>query len=265
MIQAYNFLASWQLFPEKGMYEYGERPKSGIYQLDAAAEQHCLMVRKNWVSLENTAFHTQYTVVADSQEHVLEYNEIADTVTCCFIDHLRFHITFYKDRNTQLYVLNELMPNGQLKLTQKKYTEDGNVFTNIEYYYKQMSVLPYATTASGAVIKPTEEGAIRHTALAAMEEQTNMQLAQIRKQIELLALQAQEIQARKELSMIIYEAKISFQPVIGKLYYLYEKQDNSYLLSMISSKEWGGGAGPYKKFIAGVRLLADHTWIEVKP
>ena len=35
MVQAYNFLAAWQLFPEKGNYEYGERPKSGIYKIEA--------------------------------------------------------------------------------------------------------------------------------------------------------------------------------------------------------------------------------------
>jgi hypothetical protein len=89
------------------------------------------------------------------------------------------------------------MPNGYLKLTQKGLKPDQTPYTNIEIYHKQMSVLPYSSSVSGAVIKPTEEGVIRHKALTAMEEQTNMQLEQIRKQIELLALQAQEIQMRK--------------------------------------------------------------------
>ncbi len=35
MVQAYNFLAAWQLFPEKGIYEQGERPKSGIYKIES--------------------------------------------------------------------------------------------------------------------------------------------------------------------------------------------------------------------------------------
>jgi hypothetical protein len=33
MITAYNFIGSWQLFPEKGTYELGNRPKSGIYKI----------------------------------------------------------------------------------------------------------------------------------------------------------------------------------------------------------------------------------------
>ena len=95
-----------------------------------------------------------------------------------------------------------------------------------------------------------------------MEEQTNMQLEQIRKQIELLALQAHEIQKRKELSMMIYNARLSFKPNIGQVYYLYEKNDGNSMLSLVSPKEWGQN-GPFKKFIAAVQLLADHTWKEL--
>jgi hypothetical protein len=95
-----------------------------------------------------------------------------------------------------------------------------------------------------------------------MEEQTNMHLDQIRKQIELLALQAQEIQKRKDLSMMIYEAKLSFKPNIGQVYYLYEKKDDTHMLSLVSPKEWGT-TGPFKKFVAAVQLLADHTWKEL--
>ena len=106
----------------------------------------------------------------------------------------------------------------------------------------------------------TKEGVIKHKALSAMEDQTNMQLNQIKEQIELLARQAQEIRKRKELSMMIYEAKITFKPQIGQVYHVYEKQDGSHVLSMVAPHEWGGGAGPFAQFIATVKLLADHTW-----
>ena len=89
-----------------------------------------------------------------------------------------------------------------------------------------------------------------------------MQLQQIRKQIELLALQAQEIQKRKDLSLMIYNARLSFKPNIGQTYYLYEKNNGDHLLSLVSPKEWGSG-GPFRKFIAAVKLLADHTWMEL--
>ena len=63
--------------------------------------------------------------------------------------------------------------------------------------------------------------------------------------------------------MIIYDAQISFIPVIGQTYFLYEKADASHLVSMISPIEWGRSKNPYKSFVATVRLLADHTWNEV--
>lgn len=263
MIQAYNFLASWQLFPERCTYEFGERPKSGTYKISSDNESHNLMIDHHWVTLENQAFHSSYKANAREGIHEFEDENLADQVSVVFQDGIHFTINFYKENTLSLEVIHEIQPNGYLKITQKDIKNIDQIKTNIEVYHKQMSVLPYAASVSGAVIKPTEEGVIRHKALTAMEEQTNMQLEQIRKQIELLALQAQEIQKRKELSAIIYGAKLSFTPVIGQLYYLYEKKDGTHLLSMVSPKEWGGGSGPFKACLASVKLLADHTWIEI--
>lgn len=262
MIQAYNFLASWQLFPEKGTYEQGERPKSGIYKIEAVTGTKELSIWHNWVSLENKAFSAEYTILADGQLNEFNNHLLADMVQAMFPDSISFEIHFYKKGETVLHIVHEIMPNGYLKITQQGLKDDGNTFTNTEVYHKQLSVLPYSAAVSGAVIKPNEEGIIKHKALTAMEEQTNMQLDQIRKQIELLALQAHEIQKRKELSLMIYGAKMSFKPNIGQVYHLYQKADDSYLLSLVSPKEWGKNC-PFKRHVAAVRLLADHTWSEL--
>jgi len=216
----------------------------------------------NWVTLENQAFTSSYTVVPDGQEHGFENPEIAETIRATFIDGITFETEFLKRHEPVLHVRNELMPNGYMKITQKGLTPQNREYTNTEFYHKQMNVLPYSASVAGALIKPNEEGMIRHKALTAMEEQTNMQLEQIRKQIELLALQAQEIHKRKELSLLIYNAKLSFKPEIGQTYYLYQKQDGSHIISLISPQEWGPSL-PYKIFTAKVKLLADHTWIEI--
>lgn len=256
-------MASWQLFPEKGIYEFGNRPKSGIYKIAATQNKKEISISINWVTLENQAFASAYILSGEDENFPFEEKELADYTKTNFVDALNFEVAFVKNELVVLKVNNELLPNGYLKITQQGNTPDGNAYTNTEIYHKQLSVMPYSTSVSGAVIKPTEAGMIRHKALTAMEEQTNMQLNQIRKQIELLAIQAQEIQMRKELSMIIYNARLSFVPVIGHTYYLYQKADDTHTLSLISSKEYGGGSGPYKKYIAPVKLLADHTWVEV--
>lgn len=262
MVEAYNFLASWQLFPEKGVYESGERPKSGIYKIEAGAEKKQLKISHNWVTLGNQAYEAGYVVNADGAINDFDNHEVGDKVQVNFPDGISFEIHFYKKGEAVMHVIHEILPNGYLKITQQGSKSDGSPYTNSEIYHKQLSVLPYSAAVSGALIRPNEEGMIKHKALTAMEEQTNMQLDQIRKQIELLALQAHEIQQRKELSMMIYQANLSFKPNIGQTYYLYEKKDGAHMLSLISPKEWGP-AGPFKKFIAAVQLLADHTWKEL--
>lgn len=262
MVQAYNFLAAWQLFPEKGNYEYGERPKSGIYKIESPEGRKELIIYHNWVTLENQALASQYHVLADGNLNPFTPHELADEVQVNFIDSISFEIHFYKKGEVVLHIVHEIMPNGYLKIIQQGFRDDGSSYTNTEQYHKQLSVLPYSASVAGAVIKANEEGIIKHKALTAMEEQTNMQLQQIRKQIELLALQAQEIQKRKELSLMIYNAKLTFKPNIGQVYFLYEKNDGSHMLSLVSPKEWGP-SGPFKKFVASVKLLADHTWMEL--
>ncbi|GAA4322603.1 DUF2452 domain-containing protein [Flaviaesturariibacter amylovorans] len=262
MVQAYNFLGSWQLFPEKGTYESGTRPQSGIYKIESPEGQRALQVTHSWVSLENEAFTSSYSIEADGDLHPFADKALADEVQVSFTDSISFELHFYRAGQVALHIVHEIQPNGYLKLTVQGFRADGAPYTNVEVFHRQMSVLPYSASVSGALIKPTEEGVIRHKALTAMEEQTNMQLDQIRKQIELLALQAQEIHKRKELSLMIYNAKISFKPEIGQIYYLYEKQDGNHMISLISPKEWGA-AMPYQGFVAAVQLLADHTWKEL--
>lgn len=263
MTSAYNFIASWQLFPEKGIYEKGNRPKSGYFQITATDSKNFLTISNSWVTLENTSFAAKYDILIDDSLQTFYDTDFATYIKGKVLSSILFEIVFLKNNEEVLKVIHEIEPNGYLKVTQHGFKEDATPFTNIEFFHKQMSVLPYSASVSGVVIKPTQEGVIRHKVLTAMEEQTNMQLDQIRKQVELLALQAQEIQSRKELSMIVYSAKLNFLPIIGNIYHLYENNDGTYYISMISPNEWGRGAKSFKKHHAKVQLLADHTWKEV--
>lgn len=262
MVKAYNFLAAWQLFPEKCSFEEGLVPKSGSCKIETDAQQQQLIFSTQWVTLDNSAFYAEYKVIPNGELHPFEYQDIADGVKGEVINASTLIVQLFKEDQPVLKVTNEIMPNGYLKVTQQGIATGGNNFTNVEIYHKQLSVLPYASSVGSVAIKPTEEGAIKHKALLAMEQQTNMQLDQIRQQIELLAKQAQELRKRKELSMMIYSAKLSFTPIIGQCYYLYEKKEDAYFLSLIHPKEWGG-KGPFKQFVSAVRLLADHTWMEL--
>ncbi len=262
MVQAYNFLASWQLFPEKCNFQSGIAPKSGNYKIESIKNGKELSISINWVSLENEAFYSQYNIYPDGAKHPFDNQELADAIVCEIVNASEIKTSFYREDELILEVVNEILGNGYMRVTQQGLNEDKQPFTNTEIYHKQLSVLPYSSSAGSVAIRPTKEGVIKHKALSAMEEQTNMQLNQIKEQIELLARQAQEIRKRKELSMIIYDAKINFKPQIGQTYHLYENKDTTHFLSLVAPQEWGG-SGPFKQFVASVQLLADHTWREV--
>jgi hypothetical protein len=259
-IELHNFLASWQLYPEKGTYEVGARPKSSIYRIEQLGE--LLSISMHWVTLEDHAYDSRYTLIPNGEWQPCNYSDLADVVKFVFVSHRHFETHFARENQEVLIVEHLITPKGLLQVTQRQ-VHGPDKRTNVEVFHKQMSVLPYASSVAGAVVKKTEEGLIRHQALRAMDEQTNMQLDQIRQQVELLAAQAREIQKRKELSFIIYESKLAFPPVIGHTYFLYEKEDHSHLLSMIGPQEWGRRGCPYPQYISAVKLLADHTWVEV--
>jgi hypothetical protein len=120
------------------------------------------------------------------------------------------------------------------------------------------SQLTFGYERGGAVIRPEDEGKIKGLAVRAMEEQTDMHMNQIFEQMKVLAEQAKNIQRRKELSERIYSATIRFDPLIGRIYYLYQK-DGKDILSLIAPQEWGRSKG-YDHFEAKLKLLADHTW-----
>jgi hypothetical protein len=120
-------------------------------------------------------------------------------------------------------------------------------------------LLPYAHTAGGAVIKPDDMGKIKGRSVLAMRQQTDRQMNQLYEQMEVLARQAKLIAERKEISERIYEAAMGFEPIIGETYYLYEKEDGSDLMSLVAPEEWGRSF-KYSRYLAKVKLLADHTW-----
>ena len=120
-------------------------------------------------------------------------------------------------------------------------------------------LLPYAHTAGGAVIKPDDMGKIKGRSVLAMRQQTDRQMNQLYEQMEVLARQAKLIADRKEISERIYEAAMGFEPIISETYYLYEKEDGSDLMSLVAPEEWGRSF-KYSRYLAKVKLLADHTW-----
>ena len=140
--------------------------------------------------------------------------------------------------------------------------EEAKVFINPispDKVAESPGLLAYAHTAGSAVIRPEDKGKITGRAVSAMREQTDMQLSQLYKQMQLLAEQATAIRNRVEISERIYSAQMNFEPVVGHTYHFYQRKNGTDLLSMIGPNEWGRKF-PFERCLATVRMMADHTW-----
>ena len=141
---------------------------------------------------------------------------------------------------------------------EKKNTEFINPI-NPDHITENPHNLPYPHTQGSALVKPEDEGRLKSRALNAMEHQTDMQLKQLYDQMNVLANQAKGIQDRKSISEKIYLAEMRFEPLINHIYHLYQKDNKTYLLSLIAPDQWGRSKKTFE-FVATVQLLADHTW-----
>ncbi len=139
----------------------------------------------------------------------------------------------------------------------KKYTDENPI--DPDKVTDNPGLITYAHHVGSAVIRPEDKGKIKGKAMAAMRDQTDRQMHQIIEQMKTLAKQAHDIKRRVEVSEKIYLSRISFEPVIGHTYYLYEDRKKESVLSMIGPGEWGKDM-PFNQFLAKVRLLSDHTW-----
>lgn len=120
-------------------------------------------------------------------------------------------------------------------------------------------LIQFAHNVSSALVKPEDKGRIKGKAVAAMHDQTDRQFRQLFEQMQTLVQQAHYLKKRVQISERIYQSDMGFSPVINKVYYLYQKNDQRDVLSLVSPEEWGRSF-PYEKFIAEVKLLSDHTW-----
>lgn len=128
-----------------------------------------------------------------------------------------------------------------------------------QYYTGNQAFAPIPLHVGSAIIRPIDKGKLKTTALETVEKQANQQISMLKKQAELIMQQVKDIEIRVRIAEEIYSADISFEPVIGNNYHLYEKENGNRVLSMLSPEDWGKRM-PFHQFIASVKLLGDRTW-----
>ena len=125
MLDAFHFLASWQLFPERGTHGVGERPRSGTFRMEARGERS-VFLQTDWVTLENEAMGFSYTLQPDGEWHPFEDAATADEYKAWFPDGISMETEFRRGGATCLKVSHRIMPDGYLRVTEEGFDDNGD-------------------------------------------------------------------------------------------------------------------------------------------
>ncbi len=127
------------------------------------------------------------------------------------------------------------------------------------------NVTPYATEAGGPkfdLIPVTEQKdlMINHARMYAQQEYDR-----IMSLVHVLEEQAEQIRRRLEITDAVHAAEFEFRLVMGNCYWLvWHTRLEKMLLVLTGPKKWGTGAPEDYQYLAQVKYMGDHTWMEIK-
>jgi hypothetical protein len=83
--------------------------------------------------------------------------------------------------------------------------------------------------------------------------------------VHVLQKQAEQIKHRLDLTDMVHAAKYDFQVANGNIYWLlYDHRKQFTRLSINGPDDWATGKPESYEYLARVKWLGDHTWIEVE-
>ena len=123
---------------------------------------------------------------------------------------------------------------------------------NIVYSEEQgynASLLPYATSVGAPVITTDDVVAWKSRGIHSVNKEFENKFQE-------LQLAYQKLMDDYKWNELVYNAKFSFEPVIGETYHMYLGDDGIEFLSLIAPNEWN------KEFIASFKLNSDKKWVK---
>ena len=124
---------------------------------------------------------------------------------------------------------------------------------NIVYSEEQgynASLLPYATSVGAPVITTDDVVAWKSRGIHSVNKEFENKFQELQSAY-------QKLMDDYKWNELVYNAKFSFEPVIGETYHMYLGDDGIEFLSLIAPNEWN------KEFIASFKLNSDKKWVVV--
>ena len=128
----------------------------------------------------------------------------------------------------------------------EKERPDNVVYSDEKGY--NASILPYSTNVGAPIIKVDDVVSWKSRGIDNVNKEFENKFNELK-------IQYQKLMMEYEWNELVYNARFSFEPVIGEIYHLYRGDDGINFLSLIGPKEWN------KEHIGKFKLNSDKKWI----
>ena len=128
----------------------------------------------------------------------------------------------------------------------KKDRPDNIVYSETQGY--NANLLPYATSVGAPVIIINDVVSWKNRGISNVNKEFENKFNELKSQY-------QSLMEEFQWNELVYNAKFSFEPVIGEIYHLYKGADGIDFLSLIAPQEWN------KEHIGTFKLNSDKKWI----
>ena len=112
---------------------------------------------------------------------------------------------------------------------------------------KKPNLLPYGSNVGAPSIKPTDISSWKEQKVVTTNHYFSSRFDEIKKDY-------LKLMEEYEWNTLVYNAEFKFKPVMGKVYFLYQKDDGKLFLSLIEPNEWD------KIFIGAFKLISNNRW-----
>jgi len=156
----------------------------------------------------------------------------------------------------------------QLKMTTPNSVKGRNSYdstsTGALIPFLNRNVTPYATEAGSikfemVPVTKQKDLMINHARMFAQQEYDR-----IMELVSVLEKQAQQIKRRLEVTDAVHGAVYQFQPVMGNIYWLvWDMRKQHTLLTQMGPNDWSTAAPVDYEYMAQVKYMGDHTWLEL--
>jgi hypothetical protein len=140
-------------------------------------------------------------------------------------------------------------------------TTTGNVL--VAFFNRNVST--YATEAGGpkfdlVPVEQQKDLMINHARMYAQQEYNR-----IMEMVAVLQRQADDLKRRLDITDMVYAAEYQFAPVMGNVYWIVHVNDKQKtILTMTAPTGWNTSKPINYDYVAQVKYMGDHTWMEVK-